>query len=770
MPGMGPNLRAEFPEVRNYTRFWGRGKQLYSIEDTRMTIEKSVSVDSTFLEIFDFPMLIGDRNTALDEPNTIVMTKESALKFFPTVEDAMNKLFTVQDRTVKVTGVVDDVPEQSHLQFDVLYSMPSTTSENPEFNDQWGSNFLVTYLELIDDPDLESLNSKFPAFLSKHMPPDEGSTDDVNDYYKLYVKSLSDVHLASIDVEHDYHNYRKFNGSYIGIFKIAAIFILLIATVNFTNLTTARASYRWKEVGVRKTIGAHRSQLFRQFLLESVILSMIALALALLISFASIPLINASVGRSMNILGLFTPWFIPLLLILFALLLGLFSGIYPTLVLTRYKTSSILKGGDMRTGKPIFQNSLVVVQFGLAIGMIISTLVVLQQIRFIQNKDLGFDKEQIVLVEMNGSANEHFETMKNELKANANISGVTASGQRIGNNFHQWSYKVKTDTAIINYTPSNANVDFDYLDVYGIELVKGRGFDQSVTTDDGFAFVINESLAKDLGIDMDNIIGTPAGHGWYHDDTLGSIIGVVKDFNFNSLHYEINTLSLVVHSEWGYDECSIKINSEDVDQTLNEIQEIWTRHVPDWPFEYSFLNDHFEELYRSDQQMSTVVSILAVLSIVIACMGLFGLSAITTERRTKEIGIRKILGANILQINVSLSKSFFAPGFCWLFLLFIPLTILLLSQWLQNFAYRIELSPSIFLIGGIISIFIAVATVSYHTIRSALKKPSRYTFAMSKECKLFCCAIRLVVFKWDAFGIKSVGYSQHVYIAHGTQP
>jgi putative ABC transport system permease protein len=723
MPGMGPNLIKEFPEVTNFTRFWGRGKQLYVFGDKSITVEKTVAVDSTFLELFDFKLLKGDKNTALDEPNSIILTKETALSFFPNIEEAFDKIFTVSGNAMKVTGILEDVPENSHLQFDVLSSITSVTSETPEFNDRWGSNFLNTYLLLTEDVDLNSLEGKFPDFMLRHMPPEEGQSDNINNYYKLYVKSLKDVHLASIDVEHDYNNYRKFNGSYINIFLIAGIFILLIASVNFMNLTTARASYRWKEVGVRKSVGAGYRQLFSQFILESVMLALTALVFALLIVIVAIPFINDAIGRSMNISHILGDGLILAGLTALVCTLGILAGIYPSIILTSVKTANILKGGTTKSGKNIFQNSLIIVQFGLAISMIICTLVVLQQINYINTKDLGFDKEQIVLVDMNQTANENFDVLKNELLSNSKIEGVTASGQRIGNNFHQWSYKVKTDTAVTSYTPSNVNVEFDFLKVYGIELLEGRSFDKSVPTDDGYAFIINESLAKDLGIGRDKIIGTPAGHGWYHDDSLGSIIGVVKDFNFNSLHYQINTLSMVVHPEWGYDECSIKISGNDIQGTLNDIEKTWTSIVPDWPFEYTFLDDHFEELYRSDEQMSAVVSIMAVLSILIACMGLFGLAAITTEKRTKEIGIRKVLGATRYQINVTLSKNFILLILIS-FLLFIPLTVLVLNYWLQNFAYRIELSPTIFLAGGLISVLIALFTVSYHTIKTASKNPS----------------------------------------------
>ena len=299
---------------------------------------------------------------------------------------------------------------------------------------------------------------------------------------------------------------------------------------------------------------------------------------------------------------------------------------------------------------------MVILQFGLAIAMIVSTLVVTQQLRFMKHSDIGFKTDQIVLIYMNNTANEVFGSLKSELKKNSNILGVTAAGQRIGNNFHQWGFKIKTDTAVIDYTPSNVNVDFDYLDVYGINLNEGRTFDESIVTDDGYAFIINETFAKELN--LTNPVGLEAGHNWYHNDSLGQIIGVANDFNFNSMHYKINTLAMVVHPDWGYDELSVKINAQNVQASLEHIQKTWNRLVPDWPFQYSILDSHFEELYRSDQQMTSVVSIMAGLAILIACMGLFGLSSITTERKTKEIGIRKVLGASLLQITMQLSKNF----------------------------------------------------------------------------------------------------------------
>jgi putative ABC transport system permease protein len=367
----------------------------------------------------------------------------------------------------------------------------------------------------------------------------------------------------------------------------------------------------------------------------------------------------------------------------------------------------------------MFRSSLVIVQFGLALAMIVSTLVVVQQLSYMRTADIGFDKDQMLLVDMGGEANEKFETLKQELSGSPYVLGVTASGQRLGNNFHQWGFKIKYDS-IRNVTPSNVNVDYDYLKVYGIELVAGRSFTKANPNDKGKAFIINEAFAKELGIK--DIVGTPAGHGWYPNDSLGSIIGVAKDFNFNSLHFKVNTLEMVVHPDWGYDEMTVKLDKAHVKEGVEFVKGLWEKHVPSYPFDYSFLDEHFEVLYRSDEQMGTVVTIMAGLAILISCMGLFGLAAITTEKKTKEIGIRKALGASETQITVLLSRNF-AMLILVSFVIVSPLTWLMLSKWLESFAYRIGVNPLMFLFGGLISLVIAMATISFHTIRSARANP-----------------------------------------------
>ena len=714
MGGMGPFMQQDFPEVKRFTRFWGRQDNLYQVGDKKIKAPISAFVDSTFLAIFDYPTLYGDRETALNEPFSIVLTESLANRLYDKVDVVGQTLLNGKEQ-FKVTAVISDVPENSHLQFEALLSITSITRTNPGFNQRWGSNFLVTYLELHDGTDVVAMSSRFNDFLVAHS-----DSDEILNYYKLFLQPLSQVHLGSMDIEHDYHNYRKFNGEYIGTFSLVGIFILLIACVNFTNLVMARASYRFKEVGVRKSIGARKTQLFAQFIAEAILLAGLALLLAFLLNLVFLPYLNSAIGRELSLYHFVEHPSVIGMFFLLTLALGFLGGIYPALLLASFKPVAILKGSGLHSRKSWLGSALIVVQFGLALAMIVSTFVVMQQLNYMKSKDIGFDKEHILQVKLNGEANEKYQLMKSDLLNMSNILGVTASNQRLGNNFHQWGFKYKSDSGVLDITPSNVNVDYDFLEVFGIKLKDGRSFSKDFAQDNGMSFIINESLAKELA--LENPVGAKAGHSWYHSDSLGTIIGVVEDFNFNSLHYAINTLSLVVHPDWGYEEMSVKINGNNIEQALSEVEEVWNRHVSSFPLDYSFLDAHFDDLYRSDQQMSAVVSIMGVLAVLIACMGLFGLAAITTERKVKEIGIRKVLGATVADIMIGLSKSFVLL-IVIAFVIMTPVAWLFLTDWLENFAFRVGLSPFVFLLSAVIAIAIAIATISYHTLRSARRNP-----------------------------------------------
>ena len=714
MPGMGPNLLNEMPEVTDFTRFWVRGDLLYRRDDRQLMIERTAVVDSTFLEIFDFALLQGDPSTALDEPNSIILTETTAQKLFGE-EEALGQSLIVSEDNLKVTGILADVPENSHLQYEALTSMSTALLEQPDFNDQWGNNFLVTYLLLPPQADVASLESKFPRFLQSHM--DEEATE----YYTLFLQPLSDVHLGSTEIEHDYQNYRKFDGAYIRVFSILALFVLIIASINFMNLSVARSTTRSKEVGIRKAIGALKQQLVRQFLGESVLLTLIALALSLLLAAAFIPYLNAVTDRSLSLSTILNHTDVVVGVLLVACLVGILSGFYPAFFLSSFQPAQVLKGKLASLNrKSLLRSSLVVVQFATAIALIVGTVLAMQQLNFMKSKDIGFNKDQMMLIPMNNTANEQYETIKNELLTQAGVVGVTASGQRMGNNFHQTGVKMKTDTTVRELTASQVNVDYDYLDVYNIPLQQGRSFSREHADDPGFGFIVNKALAKELG--LDDPVGAQFGFGWYNNDTLGTIIGVTRDFNFNSLHHSVNTLAIHLHPDWGFDELSVKISPDNIEHSIQAVQSTWDRLVPDRPFEYSFLDEHFETLYQADEQMSKVVSIIAGLAIIIACLGLFGLASITTEQRTKEIGIRKVLGASLAQLLVALSKNF-ALLVAISFLISVPITYFLIREWLAGFAFRISIGSWVFIFAGGLSLLVALITVSFQTTRAALANP-----------------------------------------------
>ena len=714
MPGMGPTMTDEFPEIERFTRFRSFGQQLIEVDDKKILVSGIAGADTSFFEMFNYELIYGDPATVIDNLWNVVVSEDLAMKLFNRV-DVVGETFTALGEQGKINGVMKNVTENSHLQFDFLISLKSL-HDDPGFDSEFGSNYLNTYFQLNPGADLRSMEERYPDYLLRMT-----DNENINDSYKLFLQPLRDVHLASTDIEHDYNNYRKFNGTYIDVFVLVGIFILVIAALNFMNLTTARASNRAKEVGVRKTIGAVKGQLFSQFIFESILLAFMALVFALALSAISLPFLNTLIDRQLSLLSVLgNPQFLAVALGA-TLLLGILAGIYPSIYLSSFKPVVVLKGFKAYENKSLFRSGLVIVQFSLALGMIICTLVVLQQLNFMKNKDIGFEKEHILVMGMNEQAQEKYDEMKEAMLKESNILGVTGSGQRLGSNFHQWGWKIKKDTGMVNMTPSNVYVDYDYLDFYGIKLTEGRSFSKEYAKDDGLAFVINNAFAKELGIEG-NAVGQTAGHSWYPDDSLGTIIGVTEDFNFNSLHYKVNTLSMVVHEEWGFSEMSIKINGANVAQSLKDVERIYADFVTDYPISYEFLDSHFEELYKSDQQMGSVITIIAVLSIFIGCMGLFGLASISIQRRIKEVGIRKVMGASTTELMIILSKNF-ALMILLSFLLASPLTYMFLSGWLENFAYRIDINPLIFLIGGIVAMVIALATISMHVIRAANANP-----------------------------------------------
>ncbi len=703
---MGPALKAEYPEIVDYVRFVGGGTVLEN-KPKQIIVKKTFWTDPAFFSIFDFELRYGDRATALQEPNSAVLTAATAQKLFGT-EEVIGKALSEGDRQFKITGVLKNLPSNSHLQFDALFSL--NTIEKDDMRSNWGSNWLVTYLLLAPGTNTDKLQQAFPQFLEKHMG--EGKK-----LYQLYLQPLRELHLGSMHVTHDYNNWQKFNGKYILIFSVLAIFVLIIAAINFMNLSTARSSSRSKEVGVRKSVGAHHLQLARQFLGESIMLAFIALVFAVIICELALPLLNTISERPLEL-----RWFDRPVLVLgvlgFTFLLGLVSGLYPALFISSFQPVEVLKERTPGRGrKATLRNVLVVTQFAIAIALIVGTTLTVRQFNFMMNRDPGFQRNQIVIIEMNATSNKKYALLQQEFLSHAAILAVTASGQRLGNNIHQHSARATGDSAEITLSPSHLHVDRNFVEFYGLKILAGRSFSEKIPTDKRWAYILNESLVKELG--WKEPLGKKFGVSW--EDTLGTVIGVVKDFNFNSLHHQIQPLYLSSQN-WGYDEMSVKINPKDISAALRHLEKKWNELVPDRPFQYLFLDQHFATLYLSDKQVSQIVGMIAVLAIFTACLGLYGLACITTEQRTKEVGVRKVLGASVSSVIVLLARNF-ARLVVVAFFISVPVSYFIMKSWLQNFVYRVELSGWVFVLAGGSALVIALVTVSTQALKAAVANP-----------------------------------------------
>lgn len=713
---MGPTLQAEFPEIQQFTRVIRSANRPLNLGEKRVYLEQMFVVDSNFLDMFDFELLKGDRNTALDEPNTAVLTEATAAKFFGD-EDPLGKTLMSYGRdtfALRVTGVLKNVPANSHLQFDAL--VPVRTIARPQWMENWGSNWLRTYLELAPGAEMAALEQKFPDYLKKYMADDDNWKN-----YELFLLPLRDVHAMASDIGLDELNYHKFDRSYTNIFLLIALIVLLIASVNFMNLSTARSADRAMEVGVRKSIGASRGQLALQFIGESVLLSGIAMTVAVVLVKLSLPALSRFCDRELEFSVLND---VPTLLAMLAgaLGLGILSGIYPALYLSSFQPVKVLKAsGRPGRGKGYLRNFLVVSQFACAIFLIIATGLSLNQLLYMKNRPTGFDRGQVVTVPLFGNSGK-YELLKQELLANSLIQGVTASQDVLGSHLDQSGVGFKGDDGPQrDLTATRLIVDRDYLSLYKLQLLEGRNFSPEKSAE-GKEYIINESLARELlggdrQAELSSLLGKRFGF-----DTLGQIVGIARDFNFNSLHHRIETMFMFNTTEWGFSNMSVKINGDKPREALACIQSVWQKNCPGVPFDYEFLDAHFEELYEADAQVSAIVGALALLAILISCLGLFGLASYATAQRTREIGIRKVLGASVAGITGMLARDFLSLVVVSLFVAF-PLAWYFMHRWLEDFAYRTDIQWWMFAAAGAAAIAIAFLTVSFQSVKAALANP-----------------------------------------------
>jgi len=728
---LGDEAVARLPEVQQSTKTVMFGRFVLRNEANQQEFYQEFTVaEPSFFEIFDFPFLQGDKSTALVEPNSIVLSKELAGKLFPH-ENPMGKTLTT-DRGLDftVTGVLEEIPANSHLQFDLLTSMSTHRSENwyPTYAaSDWTSNNFLTYLQLDDNADAEAVAQKLTAMV-------ERNADEEDDFRSTFsLQPLSKIHFYSNHIEGDW-NEGKSNIAYITIFSIVGLFILLLACINYMNLATARSEKQGREVGIRKVSGAMRSSLINRFLAESVLVTTLAFILAYNMAYLALPFFNTFTEKELS-LNLFRhTWLLPFTLGLI-LLVSFMAGSYPAFFLSRFRPVEVLKGSFSKLqGNFNLRQGLVVFQFVVSIVMIIGTVVAWKQMQFIQNKELGFQKDQMIIVDINsGKVRSDFELIKNGYEQVPAVKAVSVSNRVPG----EWKVIPQVDMRPQDRAQERGHqayyigADHDFLETFGIELLDGRNFDPERQLD-STAILLNQSAADLLGITeareqpftipsrffngVENVLETPV---------QVRVIGIVSDFHFQSLHEEIQPL---VIGAWNNDIHSIdyftvRTTGENTEATIAQLTAILNEVDPAHIFEYHFLDDQIASFYSADRKRSQIFTIAALCAILIACLGLFGLAAFTAEQRTKEIGIRKVLGASVSNIVQLLSKDFLKLIGIAL-ILSIPLAWVAMRQWLENFAYSVTIQWWMFALAGIVAAGIALLTVSYQSIRAALSNPA----------------------------------------------
>ncbi|WP_210465499.1 ABC transporter permease [Rufibacter roseolus] len=714
--GLAPALKADYPEVETAVRLVNADKQAVSVSDDKVFyLTNSYFVDSNFFSVFNYKFLSGDPVTALAAPLSMVLTQATAEKLFGSAAAAQGQLVKIQGESFKVTGVL--APSgPSHLTPDFFASMSSLGNEFMQMMEgEWGNTNTYTYVVLRNSSQAASLQAKMGDFFLKRVKPayDQMQSTGRVDYK---IQPLLDIHLTN---DWLYELSPSGNQSYIFIFSAVAIFVLLIASINYMNLATARSAKRAKEVGLRKVVGAHRSQLVSQFLGESLVITLLAVLLALALVELLLPTFNGLTNKSIGSSYLLNPVF-GLTLLGIILLIGLVAGSYPAFFLSGFKPVDVLKSDKAPRGSgATLRKGLVILQFTISLVLIIGTVVVYSQMDFLKKADLGFNKEQVAVIDIpsgDTTLTAKLPLIKSEMLANPHVTKVSASAQIPGQGSGVLIFLVERNNAMVEKTMNMMTVDYDFLDLMGIKLKAGRNFSPDMGTDQSSGFIINEAAANLLG--WKEAVGKRIG---FSDTTSGKVIGVVKDFNYTSLHDKIAPVVLRVRPRTsGY--LLARLSADNFDEALAHVKSTWARFDPNRPIDLTFLDESFNAQYQSEEKMLKVFGYFSILTIIIACMGLFGLTSFMAEQRTREIGIRKVLGSSVLGIVMLLTKDF-AVLVIIAIVLASPLAWYGMQQWLQEFAYRVPLSPWLFVSAGMVALIIAVATVSVQAAKAALLNP-----------------------------------------------
>ncbi|WP_400077331.1 ABC transporter permease [Winogradskyella sp. R77965] len=706
---VAPNIDKEFPEILKFARIVNEEFTFVKGED-KFIEDEIILADSSFFEIFDFELIKGDIRNSLKNPYNLVISQSIATKYFGDNDPVgQNMIVEEFDTPTTVTGVMKDIPENSHIQADIIVSMSTYTAAPSTRDEQWSNYRPSVYILTADGTNPKDLEAKFPDFLEKRTG-DEMRESKM--FVTLFLEPFKDVYLKS-------DRGSSISGSInnVYVFSIIGIFILLIASINFINLATARSVERAKEVGIRKVIGADKNQLGFQFIGESIILCIIAFFVAVGLTTLGLPYFNELAGKTVSI-GVFADPINILYLFLMALLIGIIAGIYPAIILSSFKPISVLKGSFSTGSKGILlRKSLVVVQFTISISLIIGTIVIYNQMRFMQDQDLGFNKEHTVLLPIEvGNSQEALRTSISKIpsvKGTALTSSVPGSGNSAA---YSEIENQQGDLQIANLDLYFVNED--YIKQLGMEIVAGRDFSRDFASDSSQAMIINEKTVSLLGYaNAQDAIGA----NYQQWGSNGEVIGVVKDFNYRSLQEEISPLTMRLDPTQT-DIITIKIEANNTAQTLASIESAWQSVMPSDPFEYYFLDELFNEQYEAEEQFEDLFLNFALLAIFISCLGLLGLAAYSTIQRKREIGIRKIVGASVSSIINLLSKEFIKlVGIA--FIISAPLAWYFMHNWLEDFAYKIDIKWWMVVVAGLGSMVIALVTVSFQAIKAATANP-----------------------------------------------
>ncbi|WP_153797362.1 ABC transporter permease [Foetidibacter luteolus] len=710
---VGPQFKRSFPAVEDYVRTM-KGQAVLKYGDKQFEENEFLYADASLFNIFSFGFIKGNKATALDAPDKIVVTQTLARKYFGN-EDALNKSITIREKAYTVSAIVKDIPQNSQLRFDCAVAFDNLGKSVVE--EQWWTANYLTYLLLNNGQQLPVLQNQVEAFMKTSQVRQEAGLDD-GSYLTYHLEPLTRVHL-----------YSSFSpdGSitYVYMFGVVALLILLIACVNYTNLATAQSAGRSGEVGMRKVMGASKKQLFWQFIGESLALTVIATLLAYMLSVLLLPYFNQVTGKQFETADLLQPA-IMLVVVLVVLLVSALAGAYPALVLAGAGVIDVLKKGfNFSGGSSVFRKSLIVVQFAISVFLIAYTVIILQQMRYIRGKNLGYNKEHVLILPVDGKMRSDYASLKQAIALQPGVQSV--SGGYESPAYINWGDGITSDEGAgkKGITITALPVELDFIKTLDMKLVAGRDFQQNDfalmdTSNNGanyqYSFVLNEAAVKALGFTPGEALGKRIFKG-----APGIITGVVKDFHFQSLHQQITPLVMFLSNDF-VREFYIRLKPGNVSNIITGLEQLWKQRVPHRPFEYHFLDEDYNNLYTAEQRTSLLFSIAAGLAIVLACLGLFGLAAFNTIKRTKEIGIRKVLGANMVNIAWLLSTDF-VKLVAIAIVIALPVSWYVAGKWLQDFAFRISMQPWVFIITAAACVLIALATVSYHAVKASLMNP-----------------------------------------------